>query len=155
MSEFALHTIWINPASSPDQAKKNFLNVVSPYCSELWARGVDAISVTIQPQEDARSIQQNRFYWGVVLKEISEQATIGGMGATPDGWHLYFRKKHLGYSFTKTKEPGKKRPSIRKELISTRSLSVRKMSEYLEQIIAEAVTDFGVRFSVSKWEEFR
>ena len=151
MSEYALQTVFI----SPEQAKAAMRAQVAPFCHSLWNRGVQRISVMVQPEEDARSTQQNAYYWGVVLKEISAQATIGGVGATPDGWHLYFKKKHLGYKFTKVREPGKKRATVRKELRSTTDLSVRKMSEYLEQVMAEAVTDFGVRFSVSKWEEYR
>ena len=58
--------------------------------------------VTAQEQEDERSLRQNAFYWAVVLKCTSEQAKINGVGATADGWHLYWKREHLGYKFTKT-----------------------------------------------------
>lgn len=151
MTDTALHTVFV----SPEQAKACIHNVVAPYCREKWQQGVERLAVTVMPQEDARSLQQLRFYWGVVLKEISEQARIDGKGATPDGWHLYFKRKLLGYKFTKTVLPGKKRPSVTKELRSTRGLSVKAMSNYLEQVIAEAVTDFGVQFSERRWENYR
>jgi|GEM_PF-6067955 len=53
------------------------------------------------------------------------------------------------------KQPGNKRPSVIKELRSTKGLKVKPMSDYLEAVIAEAVTDFGVMFSVSRWEQYR
>lgn len=110
--------------------------------------------VTAQEQEDERSLKQNAFYWAVVLKCTSQQAKINGVGATPDGWHLYFKREHLGYKFTKTKLPGKTRPSVIKELRSTRGLSVKRMSIYLEKCIAQACTDFGVMFPVNRWEDY-
>ena len=113
------------------------------------------VVVTVQEQEDQRSLQQLRFYWGCVLKHTSEQAKINGTGATADGWNLYFKREHLGYKFTKHKLPGKTRPSIIKELRSTSGLSVKKMSVYLEKCIAQAVTNFGVMFPVRRWEDYR
>ena len=111
--------------------------------------------VTAQEQEDERSLRQNAFYWAVVLKCTSEQAKINGVGATADGWHLYWKREHLGYKFTKTKLPGAKRPSITRELRSTKGLSVKKMAVYLEKVQATAATDFGVAFSAMRWEEYR
>jgi hypothetical protein len=151
MTDTALHTVFV----SPEQAKACVSNVIAPYCRERWGQGVEKFAVTVEPLEDERSLRQNRFMWGVVLKEISEQAQIGGVGATPEGWHLYFKRKFLGYKFTKTVLPGKKRPSVTRELRSTTKLSVKAMSAYLEQVIAEAVTVFGVAFSERNWENYR
>lgn len=151
MSEYALHGVFINP----DQAKAAVYGQIAPYCREQWQRGIERLSFTVQPLEDQRSLQQNAFMWGVVLKEISQQAKVNGIGATPDGWHLYFKRKHLGYKFKKVVLPGKKRPSVTKELRSTTDLSVKKMSAYLEAVIAEAVTDFGVMFSERDWSQYK
>lgn len=115
----------------------------------------NAVDIHAGPAQDDRTIQQNRFYWGVVLKETSQQAKVNGIGATPDGWHLYFKREHLGYEFTKTTLPGKKRPSVIKTLRSTKGLKVKAMSNYLEQCMAQAATDFGVMFSLSRWQDYR
>jgi hypothetical protein len=102
--------------------------------------------LTVQPLEDARSIRQNKFYW-VVLKQISQQAQHEGVGADSDGWHLYYKRMFLGYEFKKTRLPGKKRPSVTRELRSTTKLSVKAFAEYIEQVQAHAATTFGVEFT--------
>ena len=151
MNDYALSIVF----TSPEQAGVALKNSVAPYCRQQWARGVQRLSVVIQPESDARSLRQNAFYWGVVLKEVSQQAKIAGTGATPDGWHLYFKREHLGYNFKKTLLPGKRRPSVIKTLRSSADLSVKGMSEYLEKVIAQSVADFGVSFSERNWERYR
>ena len=155
MSEYALHGVFINPDKAPWQAKAAFTKQRVPFCRKAWESAIDRLSWVLMPEEDQRSLQQNAFMWGVVLKEISQQAKVNGIGATPDGWHLYFKRKHLGYKFKKTVLPGKTRPSVTKELRSTTDLSVKKMSAYLEAVIAEAVTDFGVMFSERDWSQYK
>lgn len=152
MSEYALHTVF----TDPDQAKAALLNSIGPYCREQWARGIARLAVTIEPEEDARSLQQNKFLWGFVYKHISEQAQLEGIGATADGWNLYYKRMFLGYRFTKTVLPGKKRPSVTKELRSTKSLKVKPMSDYLDKVMAHAATVFGVTFPAGiGWENYR
>lgn len=107
----------------------------------------------VQPLEEARDLQRNREYWGYVLRPISEQAQVDGMGATPEGWHDYYRLMFLGYEFTKVRMPGKKRPSIRRALKSTTTLSNKAMREYMEQVRAHAATTFAVTFPVAPWIE--
>ncbi len=140
--------------TTPDQAGASMRAQFIPYVKEKLEAGL-CLAVSVMELEDARSLQQNAFYWAVVLKQISEQATIDNIGATPKGWHLWAKRKFLGYQFTKIKLPGAKRPSVTKTLRSTRGLSVKKMSVYLEQVIAEAVTVFDVRFSERDWTQHR
>ena len=106
---------------------------------------------SVGEQEDDRSLQQNRFYWGPCLGEISNQAKLNGVGFNEDGWNWYFKRKFLGYRFKKVMVPGNKRVSVIKELISTKDLSVKKMSTYLDKVQAHAATDFGVEFSCTNW----
>lgn len=149
MSE-TLRVTWHNS----DQANASFKSTVVPFVK----RELDAgrpLSVQIIPLEDARSLLQNKFYWAVVLKQTSQQAKLNGIGATADGWHLYFKREHLGYSFRKTTLPGKTRPSVIKELKSTKDLSVKAMSVYLEKCMAQAATDFGVMFGTRRWEDYQ
>jgi hypothetical protein len=47
------------------------------------------------------------------------------------------------------------RKAVSKQLRSTTKLSVKRMSEYLEKLMAFAVTDLGVRFSETRWEDWR
>lgn len=102
--------------------------------------------VEFKPLEETRAIQLNKEYWGYVLKPISEQAQIEGIGAQAEGWHDYYKKMFLGYRFVKVRVPGRKRPLVRRELRSTTDLTNRDMREYMEQVRAHAATIFGVRF---------
>lgn len=127
------------------QAGVHFARVVRPWCHDMWKAG-KRIAVHLCDIEEARSLQRNREYWGYVLRPISEQAQIDGIGATAEGWHDYYRKMFLGYEFTKVKEPGKKRPSVKRALKSTTKLSERAMRNYCEEVRAHAATTFGVTF---------
>ena len=114
------------------------------------------LKVTVVEAEDERSLQQNAFMWGYVLKTISRQAVIDGIGADENGWHLYFKRRLLGYRVVKVKVPGKKRPSITRELRSTTGLSVKRMSKYLDEMMAVAATEFGVTFETGRrWEDWQ
>ena len=150
MNQQALYLEW----NTPDQAGASMRAAFIPWVKERLEQGL-CLAVQVSELEDARTIRQLKFYWGVVLKEISEQAKVNGTGATADGWHLFFKRMHLGYKFTKTKLPGAKRPSITRELRSTKGLSVKKMAVYLEKVQATAATDFGVAFSAMRWAEYR
>lgn len=130
---------------NPEQAGISFANVVRPHCRAQWEAGIP-LFVEIKPLEEARSIQRNKEYWGYVLRPISEQAQVHGMGATAEGWHDYYRLMFLGYEFTKHKLPGAKRPSVRKSLKSTTKLSDKAMRKYCEEVRAHAATVFGVTF---------
>lgn len=96
--------------------------------------------------EESRAIQLNKEYWGYVLRPISEQAQVGGIGSDAEGWHYYYKKMFLGYRFTKLRVPGSKRVVARRELRSTTDLTNREMNEYMEQVRAHAATTFGVQF---------
>jgi hypothetical protein len=99
--------------------------------------------VLVGLDRDDRSTRQQRFYWGVVLRQISEQAPGHW---TADAWHEAFKRTILGYEIVRAEVAGRKRPTVYRRLRSTSTLTVREMSAYLDQIIATAVADLGVVF---------
>lgn len=105
--------------------------------------------------DDDRSLQQNRFYWGACLRDISEQAKIGGQRYTIDAWHELFRRQFLGYEIEKVHVAGRRKPVINRRLKSTAKLKVRAFSAYLDELQAFAATELGVTFSVAKWQDYR
>lgn len=145
MSE-TVTAVFVSPKVMPGQARTAAQRFLAD-CERMFEAGVDRIAATAQPEEDLRSLQRNREYWGYVLRPISEQAQVEGIGATAEGWHDYYRVMFLGYEFTKVKLPGKKRPSVRRALKSTTKLSERAMRKYCEEVRAHAATTFGVTFS--------
>lgn len=106
-----------------------------------------AVHIVAKEAEDDRTLQQLRFYWGVVLKEMSEQASIDGVKYTPEMWHGLAKRLHLGYEIVREKVAGRKKPTVYRRLKSVGKLGSRAMSVYLEKVLAWAVTDFGVVFS--------
>lgn len=113
---------------------------------EIIARGKQAV-ITAKEHEDDRTIQQLRWYWGVLLREISEQASIDGVKYTPEMWHGLAKRLHLGYEIVREKVAGRKRATVYRRLKSVGKLSQKAMATYLEKVTAWAVTDFGVVFS--------
>lgn len=131
--------------TNPVQAHQVLTDKVWPLVKAHTIAGTQLV-VKVESLEESRSIQRNKEYWGYVLRPISEQAQINGIGATTDGWHDYYRLMFLGYEFTKHRLPGAKRPSVRRQLKSTTKLSERAMRTYLEQVRAHAATTFSVTF---------
>lgn len=123
-------------------------------CKRLIADGQKA-RIRAQVVEDDRSLQQNSFYWAAVLRDIADQAAVGGQKYAAEAWHELFKRQFLGYRFKKVVIAGRRRKVVKKELRSTTDLSVRAMSEYLEKVIAFGVTDLGVRFTETRWQEYR
>lgn len=113
------------------------------------------VRIVAQEHEEDRTLQQNRYYWGAVLREISEQAQICGQRWTVDAWHELFKRQFLGYRIEKAIVAGRKRPVIYRKLKSTTDLGVRAFGKYLDEIQAFAATDLGVEFSVLRWQEYQ
>lgn len=108
----------------------------------------------VEEYERDRSLQQNRYYWGVCLRDISEHAQIEGQRWTVDAWHELFRRQFLGYEIEKVHVAGRKKAVINRRLKSTRKLKVKAFATYLEQVQSFAATELGVEFSVRNWEEY-
>ena len=151
MSEFALHTVFLNP----EQAKAAIAGQIAPFCKAQWQNGIERLRVTIEPEEDAKTVQQGRFYWGIVLVQISEQARIEGQRYTVDAWHELFKRQMLPRVSKRAYVAGKKRPVMTTTIGTTKGLGVRKMSAFIEKVIAFGVNDLGVRFSETRWENYR
>lgn len=111
--------------------------------------------IVVDEYDDDRSLQQNRYYWGPCLREISEQAQIGGEKWSAEAWHELFKRMFLGYEIKRTKIAGRKRKVVTRRLRSTRDLKVKPFSKYLDQLQAYAAGDLGVHFSVRDWQEWR
>ena len=111
--------------------------------------------IVAKEHDDDRTLRQNKFYWGACLRDISEQARIGGQRYTVDAWHELFKRQFLGFEVTKVLVAGRKRPTVIRRLRSTARLKVRAMSKYLDEVQAFAATELGVQFTVQRWEDYR
>lgn len=123
------------------------------HAQAILANGMP-VRVLVEEQEDDRSLQQHRYYWGACLREISEQASINGQRYTIDAWHELFKRQFLGFEIRRVKVAGRKKVTVIRSLRSTTKLKVKPMSKYLDEVQAFAATELGVRFSVRNWQEY-
>lgn len=123
-------------------------------CRRIVADGKTA-KIRAEVHEEDRTLQANAFYWGVVLRDISEQARVAGVRYAPEAWHELGKRLFLGYEVKKVSVAGRKRKTVIRRLRSTTDLKIRAFAKYLEQFMAYAVTDLGVRFIETRWEDYR
>lgn len=145
-----LQTYFINE----DQAEKACFHQVLPFARKLWANGADRLICTVISAEDALSDRQRRYYHGVVITEIAQQAKVEGAKHPFKVWKEYFRETYLGSRVETVQNPMTglyKKVEVR---ISTEDLNVKEYSDLIEKVTAFAVTDLGVRFSCPSWEEY-
>ena len=136
------------------QSARVFNDELLPYCELQWACGKGRLRVSVMEEDELRHLQQNAYYWGVVLKQIAEQAKSDGKGFLPPAWHWYFKHRLLRPTTKFMSVPG---VGVMTETIppSTKTLSVKKMNDYLNEVEAIATTELGVVFSDNRsWEDF-
>ena len=103
-------------------------NIVLDYNDKIkqqkWLQSLNGkrIEMIIRPFRAKRTIPQNAYYWGVVLKTISKET-----GYTSEELHEFFKRIYLKKEIViggKTYETS----------ISTRKLKTDQFSEYIEKI---------------------
>lgn len=91
-------------------------------------------SISIEKFKDGRSVNQNRYYWGIVVNTLASE-----FGYFRDEIHQILRKKFLGYS--------RPNPFTGEEELfarSTTDLTTDEMESYLEQIRVWALSEFSI-----------
>lgn len=136
-----------------EQARRNWQQQCAPFVATMLKSG-QPVAAVFMPLDEAKSDQQRKFLHGVVLLEISQQARIGTAVYTPKVWKEYFRDKYLGSKRVTYTNPVTGNQVVREEPVSTESLGVRAYSQFIEQVMAEAATDFGVRFTCQDWQSY-
>lgn len=115
------------------------------------------VRATATEDADGLSIRQLRFIHGPVLQQISEQVRVNGIQYTKDVWKQHLKDLFIPDEFVMVRAPfvrdtktGAWRPSKRKVPMkkekSLTSLTGKRRSEFIEQVLAHAVTEWGVRF---------
>lgn len=99
------------------------------------------IRLIVTADERRRTNESNRYYWGVVLRDVAEQAWVDGRQYDKDTWHEYFADLY-GVK-TEKQLPDGRLLLVRK---STSDYSVGEFSDYLTLVQAHAANDFGVSF---------
>lgn len=123
--------------------------------AQMLARDGKQVHVVVKEFESDKSIQQRGYYHGVVLTEIAEQVRVNGERYVMKVWKEYFRTMFLGEKWELITVPGQKRKKRRKVRVSSEDLGVRGYSRLIEQVTAYAATEWGVRFSLPRWEDYK
>lgn len=152
MAELALQATW----NEPVQAGQHFKNVLAPWCKSMWAAG-HRLHVEVRLHEDAKTDRQRRYYHGVVLKTIAQQARPNGAQYPMAVWKEHFRAEYLGHKTVTTKNPLTGKKVRRRVRVSTEDLGVKGYSQLIDRVSAFAATELGVEFSVSfgRWEQMQ
>lgn len=107
-----------------------------------FAQKGEPLRVIVTSEEKKRNAEQNRFYWGVVLRDISEQAWIDGKQFSKDVWHEYLARLY-GVCEDITLPGGE--IIVRRK--STADMSIGEFSAYLNQVQEYAAGTLGVEFA--------
>lgn len=120
----------------------NVLAFVKANAKACLDRG-EPLRLIVTSDEKKRNAEQNRFYWGVALRDISEQAWIDGKQYDKDTWHEYFARM-FGVSDEITLPDGE----IITRRKSTTQMTVGEFSTYVNQVQAWAANHLGVEFDL-------
>ena len=102
------------------------------YAKRLLQETSKPIIITVSKQKRQRSIQANRYYWGVVLKIIGDE-----LGYFPEDTHKIFATMFL-------KEVFKVGDQSIESYKSTTKLSTVQFEEYLSNIRMFASSELGI-----------
>ena len=121
----------MNPVFSGKIEKgKVILDNPNRYLVQISRLEGQPIEVVLRKQKSTRSLNQNNYYWGVVLELLSDN------GNTPEEWHEICRQMFLK-SFKEVN--GKEMEYVR----STTKLNTAEFEEYLEKIRRWAVQELN------------
>lgn len=101
--------------------------------------------VIITSAEEKRRAQQNKYYWGVVIRSIAEQAWVNGQQFSAEAWHELFATMY-GIHKDVTLPHGE----VVTKRLSTTEMKVREFSEYTEKVTSYGALELGVRFPAAE-----
>lgn len=99
------------------------------------------IRLIITTEEQKRHAGQNAHYWGAILRDISEQAWVGGRQYSADTWHEYFAQQYAAHDDVTL--PDGQVVSRRK---STTKMGVSEFADYMQRVEAYGATELGVKY---------
>lgn len=102
----------------------------------------EPLRVIVTSKSPDRLDTQIAYYFGVLLKAISEQAFVGGQKHEKLIWDRHYRLKYLPYET-------KINPMTGEEFIVAHELKrgkigVKRMTQYLQEVEADCVSELGV-----------
>jgi hypothetical protein len=121
------------------------------------------VRVTLCEQEDDVTARQRGFLHAAVLPQIAEQVSVNGVKYTAKVWKEFFKDLLIPDRwvmrrppFVRDRKTGELKPSTRavpvKAEKSTEHFGIKGYSDFIDKVIAHAVTEFGVEFQFDEQE---
>jgi hypothetical protein len=142
MSAAMLQAKWINP----QQASVSLNGTVVPWCKSMMLAGHTLVAA-FRLADDCKTDQQRRYYHGVILKQIAQQARPNEQQFPLAAWKEHFRKEYLGFKTVTFTDPMTGKKSRRRVRKSTEDLGVKAYAALIERVTAFAATELGVKFA--------
>ena len=120
MSAAMLQAKWINP----QQAHVSLNSTVVPWCKSMMLAGHELVA-EFRLVEDSKTDRQRRYYHGVILKQIAQQARPNDQQFPLQVWKEHFRKEYLGFKTVTFTDPMVGKKSRRRVRKSTEDLGVK------------------------------
>jgi hypothetical protein len=133
----ALYREFLLTGENPVKALWAFVKANARACADKQR----PLRVVITDDELDRLDEQIRFYFGVVIKTISEQAWVDGSQYSKEVWHEEFARKFL---------PGEEivlpggEVIIKRASIARGHIGVRAMAKFTTEVQAYAAAELGV-----------
>lgn len=119
---------------------QGFASYVKEHAKQMMDSGTP-LRLIVTTSSARRNAEQNKRYWGFVLKTIAEQAFVSGKLHAADVWHEYFARK-FGVCDEVVLPDGE----IITRRKSTTEMTVGEFTEYMTRVEAHATQELGVRF---------
>lgn len=113
------------------------------------------LEFVLRERQKVRGLDANARMWAGPLRDIAEQAYVDGRTYSAEVWHEYFKREFLPEEYDEAlcKEGYRKwdvDPGGNRVLVgSTTQLTKCGFAQYMERLVASAVTEFGVQISAS------
>lgn len=114
-------------------------------CAQACATSRKPLRIIVTQDERARTLPQNRRYFGFVLKSIADQAWVEGKQHRHEVWHEFFAEMYCPRM--EVTLPNGRILNRRK---STTEMTVGEFSDYVLQVEAYAARELGVRFELEE-----
>ena len=152
MADILFRATWHNAQQGAQNCKQVFL----PWAGEQLKSG-RRLLVEARLYEDDKTDRQRRYYHGVVLKTIAQQARPNGQQFPLRVWKEHFRATYLGFKTVTTINPLTGKKSRRRVRISTEDLGVRAYGDLIDRVTAFAATELGVTMPMpfDQWDELQ
>ncbi len=130
--------------TEPSQAYKTMKKIWEIAKPELVAGNKQVIS--LQSFQEAKTSQQRKYYHGYILTTIAQQVVVEGRKYAMPIWKDHYRQKFLGDKVVEVVDvkTGASKREIQR--VSSEGLNVKGYNELIEQVTADASTEFGVVF---------